>query len=503
MHSASDPVPVNPAELSELAALIRGGASLLVIESHDEPHAVNLFRELRSLIQRPLLVWTAASGLERIGHREPMAASLRDAEKALVHLLRREDRPMALLLDFHPFMDDPLIIRLMREAARGGAEGCGPTLVLVSAELSLPTELSALARRFELYPPDRSTLVAMVRSEAGRWGRQRSAGPAEVDDRALDMLVNNLSGLTMKDARRLTRNAIFDDGVLNRSDLDAVMRAKFELLDPDGCLNFELETARFADVAGMPNLKRWLELRAEVFAAPEPPSGLTPPRGVLLMGVQGCGKSLAARAAAGLFRVPLLHLDFGALFDRYHGQSERNLRNSLRAAELMAPCVMWLDEIEKGLATSDSDGGTSRRMLGTFLTWLAEHRSRVFVAATANDITALPPELMRKGRFDEIFFVDLPDAATRQDILAIHLRRRELKSELFPLDRLAAATRGFSGAELEHLIVSGLYAAHADNQALTTDHLLAEISRTRPLSVVRSESIAQLRQWAADRAVMA
>jgi len=169
----------------------------------------------------------------------------------------------------------------------------------------------------------------------------------------------------------------------------------------------------------------------------------------------------------------------------------------------MAPCVMWLDEIEKGLATSDSDGGTSRRMLGTFLTWLAEHRSRVFVAATANDITALPPELMRKGRFDEIFFVDLPDAATRQDILAIHLRRRELKSELFPLDRLAAATRGFSGAELEHLIVSGLYAAHADNQALTTDHLLAEISRTRPLSVVRSESIAQLRQWAADRAVMA
>jgi len=327
MHSASDPVPVNPAELSELAALIRGGASLLVIESHDEPHAVNLFLELRSRIHRPLLVWTAASGLERIGHREPMAASLRDAEKALVHLLRREDRPMALLLDFHPFMDDPLIIRLMREAARGGAEGCGPTLVLVSAELSLPTELSALARRFELYPPDRSTLVAMVRSEAGRWGRQRSAGPAEVDDRALDMLVNNLSGLTMKDARRLTRNAIFDDGVLNRSDLDAVMRAKFELLDPDGCLNFELETARFADVAGMPNLKRWLELRAEVFAAPEPPSGLTPARGVLLMGVQGCGKSLAARAAAGLFRVPLLHLDFGALFDRYHGQSERNLRN--------------------------------------------------------------------------------------------------------------------------------------------------------------------------------
>jgi len=204
-----------------------------------------------------------------------------------------------------------------------------------------------------------------------------------------------------------------------------------------------------------------------------------------------------------LFGVPLLHLDFGALFNRYHGQSERNLRDSLKAAELMAPCVVWIDEIEKGLSSSDSDGGTSKRMLGTFLTWLAEHRSRVFVAATANDISALPPELMRKGRFDEIYFVDLPDVQTRKEVLAIHLKRRELKPQLYPLDQIAVATDGFSGAELEHLVVSALYAAHAEGEALNTDHLIAEIDRTRPLSVIMAEPIARLRHWAKNRTVAA
>jgi SpoVK/Ycf46/Vps4 family AAA+-type ATPase len=224
---------------------------------------------------------------------------------------------------------------------------------------------------------------------------------------------------------------------------------------------------------------------------------------MLLLGVQGCGKSLAARAAAGLFGVPLLHLDFGALFNRFHGESERNLRDSLDAAEQMAPCVMWIDEIEKGLATSDSDGGTSRRMLGTFLTWLSEHRSRVFVAATANDISSLPPELMRKGRFDEIFFVDLPGPATRRAILEIHLKRRQVEPASFPLDKLAEVTRGFSGAELEHVVVGALYLAHAGGEALATRHLVEEIKSTRPLSVVRSEEVKALRDWARERAVAA
>jgi AAA+ superfamily predicted ATPase len=494
---------INPAELSELAAMIRAGAPLIVIETHDEPQVMNLFQELRRQLGRPLFKWTAAQGLKWVERDQTLAAEFKEPEDALKHIRGRRDRGIFLLLDFHPFLRDPINVRLLREMSRQDDSPQARTVVLVSPELKLPRELDAVVRRFMLRPPDRSTLVAMVRAEAQRWGNQRAGAAAGICEQALAQLVINLEGMSLKDARRLARNAICDDGVLDESDIQAVMQAKFELLNPDGVLGYELETARFADVAGMPRLKRWLEIRAEVFNAAEPPPGLDAPKGMLLLGVQGCGKSLAARAAAGLFGVPLLHLDCGALFNRYHGESERNLRESLKAAELMAPCVLWIDEIEKGLAVSDTDGGTSRRMLGTLLTWMAERKSRVFIAATANDISILPPELVRKGRFDEIFFVDLPDAATRAEVLKIHFQRRDIKPELYPVQALAEATDGFSGAELEHLVVAALYAAHAEGERLTSDHLLAEIDATRPLSVVMAEPINQLRQWAATRSVPA
>jgi len=494
---------IDAAELATLAAMIRAGSSLLVIESHDEPHAVKLFEELQRQMHRPLLKWTAARGLLWLDRDQALSQEFRDPETALNHLANRRDGAIVLLMDFHPYLTDPVIVRRLRELARPDPARRAPTIVMVSPALNLPLELQPLSRRFDLQAPDRSTLTAMVRDEAARWGQSRGGAAAEVCERTLERLVDNLTGLTMKDARRLAANAIFDDGVLDHRDLKSIMQAKFELLNPEGLLNFELETARFAQVAGMARLKRWLKLRAEVFTSAEPPPGLDPPRGVLLLGVQGCGKSLAARAAAGLFGVPLLHLDFGALFNRYHGESERNLRNSLQAAEAMAPCVMWIDEIEKGLATSDSDGGTSKRMLGTFLTWLSEHRARVFVTATANDVSNLPPELMRKGRFDEIFFVDLPDQETRRAILAIHFERREIDPERFPLDKLAEAARGFSGAELEHLVVAGLYLAHAEGESLQLRHLVEELKATRPLSVVRADEINALRAWARSRTVAA
>ena len=494
---------INPAELSALAAMIRAGAPLIVIETHDEPQVMNLFQELRRQLSRPLFQWTAAQGLKWVERDQPLAGEFKEPESALKHIQGRRDRGIFLLLDFHPFLRDPVNVRQLRELSRPDDGVHARTVVLVSPELKLPRELDAVARRFVLRPPDRSTLTAMVRAEAQRWGNHSAGASASVCEQALERLVLNLDGMSMKDARRLARNAICDDGVLDESDIKEVMQAKFELLNPDGVLSFELETARFADVAGMPRLKRWLETRAGVFNAAEPPPGLDPPKGMLLLGVQGCGKSLAARAAAGLLGVPLLHLDCGALFNRYHGESERNLRESLNAAELMAPCVLWIDEIEKGLAVSDTDGGTSRRMLGSLLTWMSERKSRVFIAATANDITVLPPELVRKGRFDEIFFVDLPDAAIRAKVLEIHFRRRELNAELYPIQALAEATEGFSGAELEHLIVAALYTAHAGGERLSTDHIVAEIDATRPLSVVMAEPINELRQWAAARSVPA
>jgi hypothetical protein len=493
---------INPAELASLAAMTRAGSTLIVIESHDEPQVMALFGELRRQLSQPLFKWTAARGLRWVERDHDLAADFADPANALEHIGQRPDRGIYLLLDFHPYLTDPVIVRRLRELVRQNDGGTSRTVVLVSPELKLPAELDAMARRFKLAPPDRAVLEAMVREEAARWTQQRGS-KAVLCERALDQLLVNLEGLTMKDARRLARNAIFDDGALGESDLPEVMRAKFDLLNPGGVLGYEMETARFAQIAGMPRLKRWLEVRSSVFGAAEPPAGLDMPRGMLLLGVQGCGKSLAARAAAGLFGVPLLHLDCGALYNRFHGESERNLRESLEAAELMSPCVLWIDEIEKGLAVSDSDGGTSRRMLATLLTWMAEHHSRVFIAATANDISILPPELVRKGRFDEIFFVDLPDARTRAEILAIHLQRRELKPQLYPLAEIAHATEGFSGAELEHLVVAALYSAHADGEAMNTDHLMIEIEQTRPLSVTMAEPIAELRQWAESRAAAA
>jgi SpoVK/Ycf46/Vps4 family AAA+-type ATPase len=221
----------------------------------------------------------------------------------------------------------------------------------------------------------------------------------------------------------------------------------------------------------------------------------------LLLGVQGCGKSFAAKATAGIFGAPLLRLDFGAIYDKYHGETERKLRESLKTADVMSPCVLWIDEIEKGIAGRGGETGTTQRVLGTFLTWLAEKKSRVFVVATANDISALPPELVRKGRFDEIFFVDLPDREIRESIVAIHLSNREQKLSKFDVEALAEATRNFSGAEIEQAVVAAFYAAHAKQEVLATQHILDEVQQTRPLSVVMHEQIDALRRWADGRTV--
>ncbi len=223
----------------------------------------------------------------------------------------------------------------------------------------------------------------------------------------------------------------------------------------------------------------------------------------MLLGVQGCGKSLAAKAVAGVWDVPLLRLDFGAAYNKFHGETERNIRESLQAADAMAPCVLWIDEMEKGVSTGDDDSGTSRRVLGTLLTWMAERRARVFLVATANDIQSLPPELVRKGRLDEIFFVDLPDFTTRQEIFAIHLKRRGQKPDLFDLHDLAEASAGFSGAEIEQAVVAGLYSVLGGQKTLDTTLLLKELAQTRSLSVVMAESISALRSWAAGRTVPA
>jgi SpoVK/Ycf46/Vps4 family AAA+-type ATPase len=333
------------------------------------------------------------------------------------------------------------------------------------------------------------------------YGNDHPGSRVQVDPKAHELLIQNLAGLTWADTERLARNAIYVDGAITRSDLPGVMQAKYELLNRGGALHFEYDTAQFNDVGGLSRLKAWLQQRRPVFRGDESAAHLDAPKGILLLGVQGCGKSLAAKATAGILGVPLLRLDFATIYDKYHGETERKLRESLKTADVMSPCVLWIDEIEKGLAGRGGETGTTQRVLGSFLTWMAERQSKVFVVATANDISTLPPELVRKGRFDEIFFVDLPSADIRKSILSIHLANRKQALANFDLAALTAATDGFSGAEIEQAIVSSLYAAHAQNEPLSTSHVLSEIQQTRPLSVVMAERISEMRNWAAGRTV--
>jgi SpoVK/Ycf46/Vps4 family AAA+-type ATPase len=375
-------------------------------------------------------------------------------------------------------------------------------IVLVSHRIELPRELTGFSARFTLRMPDADERRRIVLRVAEDHQDRAPNARVTVDPKALELLVENLSGLAHADAERLARAAIVDDGALTPSDLPGVMQAKYKLLDRTGALAFEYDTVRLDSVAGFRNLKHWLAARRTAFTGNRP-RGLDPPKGALLLGVQGCGKSLAAKAAASAFGVPLLKLDIGSLYNKYHGESERNLREALATAEVLSPCVLWIDELEKGIAVDDSDSGTSRRLLGSLLTWMAERKSLVFLMATANDIEALPPELVRKGRFDEIFFVDLPDASLRGKIFQIHLAKRDLEVGSFDLTALANGSGGFSGAEIEQAVVGALYTAHATGQKLTQAHLAAELERTRPLSVVMAEKVAALRLWARDRTVAA
>jgi SpoVK/Ycf46/Vps4 family AAA+-type ATPase len=418
----------------------------------------------------------------------------------LRHIRAVEKPGMYVLLDFHPYLDDPVNVRLLKDICIQ-FDAVSRHLVLISHELKLPRELEAFSARFDLALPSEKEREAIIERVATEWSAENPGARVQIDSKAHRLLIQNLAGLTDRDTEQLARNAIHQDGAISKSDIPFVMQAKYELLNRGGILQFEYDTKQFIDVGGLSKLRTWLMQRKAAFLGRSASPALDTPKGILLIGVQGCGKSLAAKATAGLFGIPLLRLDFGSLYDKYHGETERKLRESLKTADVMAPCVLWIDEIENGIAGRDSETGTSQRVLGTFLTWLAERTSQVFVVATANDIESLPPELVRKGRFDEMFFVDLPRIGVRKSILEIHLGKRGQDVSGFDIEQLAKACRGFSGAEIEQAVVASLYAAHAQQSPLQTRHIVEEFGRTRPLSVVMAERLNAVRRWANGRTV--
>lgn len=504
---------------NDLSVLIRSRVPILVIDSADETQVIKTVLRASghpieptagtSLVPQrltaglPVFQWTVTDGLRRLDADFGAAAQRTVSEPAQVLKYIRASNLAAIyiLLDFHPYLSDPVIVRHLKDIAQEYSR-CARTLVLVSVELTIPREIEALSARCTLALPDRAERRKIVEEIAHQWVLAHPKESVKTDRRALDMLIENLGGLSVAEARQVARQAVFDDGTISAADIPAVMQAKYELLNRHGILHYEPATQAMADVGGFERFKGWLRKRNAAFdgSAPE----LDVPKGVLLLGVQGCGKSLVARASAGILNVPLLRFDCAALFDKYIGESERNLRESLATADLMAPCVLWVDEIEKGFSSSgDSDGGAGRRVLGGLLTWLAEKQTRVFVVATANDIEELPPELIRKGRFDEIFFVDLPQLETRVEILRIHAQKRHIELDAASLLTLAQASEGFSGAELEQAIVAVLYTAHAQKVTPNMDMIRTELASTRPLAVVMAEKVDSLRTWALERTVPA
>jgi len=489
-------------ELQELCALLRSRFPVILMQSHEEPRLLELLQKAANLENQVLMTWSITCGIRRHGRDEAIYQT-NDLLDALKHIDKTAQNGIYVLCDAHPGFKDPVAMRLIREIALSHGKSAR-TLVFVSPRLDeMPSELLRLSAHFHPRLPNRDDIRLLVSEEAKRYEHQTGEKPRG-DKQALEMLIMHLLGMEQEDVRRLVRQALRDDGAIDADDVRRVLATKYEALGGAGTLAYEQSKVRFDDVGGLARLKHWVSLRRAPFLDGGA-ADVDRPKGIVLLGVQGGGKSLAARAIAGEWGVPLMRLDFGALYNKYYGETERNLRAAFAAAESMSPCVLWIDELEKGISTDsgEGDGGVSRRVLGTLLTWMSERTDPVFIVATANDISKLPPELIRKGRFDEIFFVDFPGAAAREQIVRIHLGKRRQDLAKFEVAGIARLTEGFSGAEIEQAVVSASFEARSRNQAMATSDVQAEIERTRPLSVVMAEKIDALRGWAAERAVYA
>ncbi|MGH1441048.1 MAG: AAA family ATPase [Cellvibrionaceae bacterium] len=486
-------------ELHDIELMVKKGISLIAIESYEEPRVLELCTRLALKTYRKLYRWTCTDGLvENASTHRAVTAKFDKPEDLLISIREESTAAIYVLCDFHSYFDNPKVIRYLKDIILYGAEGV--TVVLSGHEVKLPPELDRHSSHFRLNFPSEDKIRQIILDEAREWQKNNGGRQVKTDSKTLDRMIGNLRGLTESDVKHLVKGAIYVDGAITSSDIQDVNKSKFELMNMNNILTYEYDTAHFAEVGGLNGLKDWLAKRKDGFINPQ--KNMDPPKGVMLLGVQGGGKSLAAKSVAGLWHIPLLRLDMAALYNKYHGETERNLRETLTLADKVAPCVLWMDEIEKSLGQSDNEG-LSQRVLGTLLTWMAERKSQVFIVATSNDISRLPPELVRKGRLDEIFFIDLPSPQDRAGIIAIHLDKRELELDKQSIQQIAELTEGFTGAEIEQAIVSALYSAQASKETISAAHIVTAVTSTVPISVTRAEDITALRYWAKERAVLA
>lgn len=476
---------------------------LVFLETPEEERAEVILEQAAARLGIPFLCWDPVEGLRQPG-RDPIPGTT-EPVIALDHILKREQEVVVHLRGFLLALEVPAIQARIAAAHRRMWKHRGAIIVTGPALADLPADSARMFTAITLAPPTddeyRQYLADLMRDLVKRQ-------PVAVDFSAEDaaLMIQRMRGLTFFEVKKVFTHAIAENWTLDRQVVDKVLEAKQQVIKRSGVLELTPYQATLEDVAGLAQLKAWLKRRRVAFvdSAGAKEYGLTSPRGLLLLGVPGCGKSLCARAVASEFELPLVRLDPARLYNKYLGETEANLRHAIRTSESMAPVVLWIDEIEKAFNPGASaDSGVSQRVFGTFLSWMQDKPDDIFVVATCNSIEDLPPELLRKGRFDEIFFVDLPKPEVRQEILEIHLRRRERDPAVFDLRTLVADSRGFSGAEIEQAVVSALYAAYAEGVEVETRHLSEEMGMTKPLNVTMSERIERLRTWAQGRAVQA
>jgi hypothetical protein len=557
--------------LDRLKVLINSSTPIIVMETSEETHAVNLVRAACTELNMATFEWSIADGLLRSGTNTPpetpkiplqaridqntmlaqagraytqmrtalspgpreadrlalaMASSLsshqgadggaaaagtaiyntREPAQALANMESMTIEAVFILKDFHRHMDDPVVVRRLRDVGQKFATN-RRTVIITAPEIAVPAELKTLVEYFDLPLPDRKRLQELIHDTFTRLSKTYSL-KMQLDPAGVDAMSANLRGLTEEEADRAISQALVTRYALCPESVTDVLDAKKQLLRHSGMLEFVEAQDNMAAVGGLENLKHWLGQRRGAWEDSAREFGLEPPRGMIILGVQGCGKSLCARAVAGEWKLPLVKFDTSAVYDKYIGETEKRIRKVFQVAEGLAPCVLWIDELEKVFAGSgpdsaSADAGVSSRLLASFLSWMQDRKAAVFVAATCNNVTVLPPELIRKGRFDELFFVDLPNQIERKQIFSIQLAKRKRNPADFDLEKVATAAKGYSGAEIDAAVQGALYAAYSEKKPLSTQSLLDALAQTVPLSTTRAEEIQTLREWARTRAVHA
>ncbi len=497
--------PAQPARdmHDELRLLVNSRQPIITVETPEEERLEQMLLEVATQLAVPLFEWSVTTGLAKF-HSAPIY-NTDQPEQALANISLIQGDAIFWLKDFARYCDNDRICRRLRDLAEK-FRTARRAIVISAPALELPAELAGDATPFDFSLPTPDELLPGVKSVLMELNREQHI-PLALDLAGIAEVARNLAGLSSQEALRTLRMCVLSRGRVDAGLLDDVLDAKRQALRSDGLIETVRRDTSFGDVAGLQHLRDWIAKRKSALTPEGQRFGLVPPKGVLITGVQGCGKSLAARAVAGEWGFELARLDAGALYDKFVGESEKKLHKALELSQKLAPMVLWIDEIEKAFASAgssgDADAGLSQRLLATLLTWMQDREPGVFLAATSNNITVLPPEMMRKGRFDEIFFVDLPGTEVRASLFELHLKKRGRDGTKFDLAKLAAASEGFSGAEIEQAIIAALYSAFAQKQQLTTEILLAEIHSTQPLSVTRSEEVESIRQWAKTRAAPA